>query len=330
MKELVSVLMSVHNEPAEYIDEAVKSICQQTHNNIEFIIIDDASDEPTSSHLKELCNRYPIIQLYRNEHNIGLTASLNKGLSLTNGEFIARMDADDYSCPSRLEKQLSYFKNHPEIDILGTGVISFGQITMFMSPVNGASYKEVQSNLFFQSSLCHPSVMMRKRFLMDNNLSYDENVKKGQDYDFWERSSEYGKLAVMPDVLLYYRTHAKQITSTCRQEQDKTLEMVIRRRLKRIGVIPDEREMLCHLALMGRVNSIPLREIKAWVDKLVNHSVACEYIDTPTLRENLRQRYIMAKMKRHTMPSFNDLGDILRIGLQRIQLKRKLRKFKRE
>ena len=330
MKDLVSVVMCVHNEPTEYIDLATNSICQQSYRNIEFIIIDDASNDFTSSHLKELCNRYPIIRLYRNESNLGLTSSLNKGFALSKGVFIARMDADDYSCPTRIERQYEYFKSHPDVGIIGTGVVSFGQETKFMSPVKGSSYKDVQSNLFFQSSLCHPSVMIRKEFLTNHNLSYDENVKKGQDYDLWERASVYGKLIVMPDVLLYYRTHEKQITSTSREEQDKTLKKVILRRLQRIGIEPNEQEINCHFALLGQVNSSTISEIEKWINKLVDYSNTYNFIDTPNFSANLMQRYVLTKIKRHIMPNYKEWGVALRILLQRIHLKNKLNILRKE
>lgn len=330
MRPVVSVLMSVHNEPARFIEVAVKSICEQTYKNLEFIIIDDASEEETYDCLKDLADKHDIIKLYRNERNIGLTATLNKGLALCNGEFIARMDADDYSLPERIERQVDYLNEHSEIDILGTGVVSFGLDIKFMSPVDGFSYSDVQSSLFFQSSLCHPSVLIRKKFLIDNKLSYDENVKKGQDYDLWERASVCGNLAVMPEVLLFYRTHKKQITSTNRGEQDMTLKKVMKRRLNRIGINPSEEDMLCHLALLGHVNSATVSQIGAWIDKLTTHSSKYAFIDTPNFSKNLKDRFVVVKMKKHRMLDLSEWGIALRILRHRFLLKQRLDKIKSE
>lgn len=329
MNNLVSVLMSVHNEPAGFIDVAVKSICNQTYPNIEFVIIDDNSDEETYQHLRYLSEEYKIIRLYRNEENLGLTRTLNKGLSICTGDYIARMDADDYSCHQRIEKQVAYFEAHPDIEILGTGVVSFGQEVKFMSPINGYNPQDVQSNLFFSSSLCHPSVIIRKSFLDRTGLTYDESVKKGQDYDLWERASVYGNLAVLPDVLLYYRIHNKQITITNREDQDQTLQRVMLRRLQRIGISPNRQEILCHLALMGQVNTASIDEIKAWVNKVVSHSIDCKYIDTPILHKNLKQRYVLAKLKKHIMPDFDDSIHVLQIMFHRFRLRYKLYKIKK-
>lgn len=328
MTPLVSVLMSVHNEPAEFIDKAVKSICEQTYKHLEFIIIDDASDMGTYNYLKKLSAEYEIIKLYRNDYNLGLTATLNRGLSLCNGDFIARMDADDYSLPQRIHKQVEYFEKYPDIDILGTGVVSFGQDAIFMSPMNGYSNAQVQSNLFFTSSLCHPSVMIRTAFLEKYDLKYDEAVKKGQDYDLWERSSIYGKLAVLPQVLLYYRLHSNQITNTNRQDQNESAERIIRRRLKRIGLIPSDKEMLCHLALKGQSNDTTINEIYNWIEKLLKNTSHFSFIDNKILAKNLHGRLILIKLKRHILPKINELPEVVSILMDRAILKYKLIKYR--
>ncbi len=307
MDKLVSVLMSVHNEPSMFIDVAVKSICNQTYNNIEFVIIDDYSDDKTYNHLKQLSESHKIIKLYRNEENLGLTATLNKGLSLSNGDFIARMDADDYSCPERIAKQVEYLCEHPDIDILGTGVISFGEKKIFMSPINGFSPQDVQSNLFFTSSLCHPSVMIRRSFLCKTGLEYDEMVKKGQDFDLWERASIYGNLAVLKDVLLYYRTHTKQITSTNRKDQNITAEKIMRRRISRLGISPSKIEMKAHYSLKRQKAEIGLNDISLWIDKLINASKDIPYIDSTNFANHLHIRYVTIKLKARKIPNLIEL-----------------------
>lgn len=329
MNVLVSVLMSVHNEPSEFIDLAVRSISGQTYENIELVIIDDHSDDVTFQHIMKLSERYKNIKVYRNKKNLGLTASLNIGLKLCAGEFIARMDADDFSCPSRIAKQVEYLNEHQDIDILGTGVVSFGEKTMFMSPVNGYNPYEVQSNLFFASSLCHPSVMIRKAFLDRTGLTYDESVKKGQDYDLWERASILGKLAVLKDVLLFYRLHPKQITSTNRKEQDDTLRMIMVRRLNRMGIIPTDKDMECHLALMGQNNSASISDIKKWIDTILDSSRDIRYIDSKTLINNLKRRYVLNKFKRHVGISINEIPVAFGILWYRIVLLFNILKFKK-
>ena len=113
----ITVLMSVYNTKEDYLREAIESILNQTLREFEFIIINDASNEQTINILDQY-NDDRIIRI-DNEVNHGLTASLNKGLSVAKGEYIARMDADDISYPNRLELQYQYMQKHPNVAILG-------------------------------------------------------------------------------------------------------------------------------------------------------------------------------------------------------------------
>lgn len=325
-KNLISVIMGVHNEKEEYLLLAVDSILKQTYNELEFIIIDDQSDEHCEGLLKEIASKDSRIRLYRNETNLGLTKSLNRALSYAEGEYIARMDADDFSIPERFEKQVAYLRTHSDIDILGGGVVSFGDSCEFFSPAFGYTNEQAQCDLFFQSTLCHPSVMMRRSFLDKHHLSYDENVKKGQDYDMWERCSVHGKLAVMEDVVLYYRVHAAQITSTNRKDQDGTARMVRTRRLGRIGLTPTEEEYKCHLMLLGlKDKSVGVREVKDWMDKILEANRKNPIADDKTLTNNLQNRFVLFKA-RHGKKLILDLPLLLKTAVSRIRMRTKLKK----
>lgn len=325
--ELISVIMGVHNEKDEYLRLAIRSICQQTYTSFEFIIIDDFSDEHCENLLKEIAGTDNRIRLYRNETNYGLTKSLNRGLSLANGEYIARMDADDFSIADRFEKQLTYFTNHPDIDVLGGGVVSFGDSCEFFSPAFGYTNEQAQCDLFFQSTLCHPSVMMRRSFLDKHALTYDENVKKGQDYDMWERCSVYGKLAVMEEVVLFYRVHTAQITSTSRNEQDDTARMVRTRRLRRIGLFPSGEEYKCHLMLLGLIDkTVETQAVKAWMEKIKVANKTNPVVDDMVLSKNLQKRFVLFKA-RHGKKSLTDMPSLLKIAFSRIRMRYKLKKI---
>lgn len=327
MDPLVSILMSVHNEPVKFIDVAVDSILKQTYSNIEFVIIDDASNYETQQHLRELANKHKNIILHINENNIGLTASLNKGLTLVRGEYIARMDADDYSLPLRIERQVEFLKNHLEINIVGTGVVSFGEKVIFMSPVNGFTPADIQTSLFFQSSLCHPSVMLRRSFLNQTGLKYDERVKKGQDYDLWERASLYDGLAVIKDVLLYYRLHPKQITSTSHSEQERTAEMIMRRRIMRLGINPSESEMKAHLTLKSQSTCSNLNDIANWIDKLIKASINNPHIESKNLADDLFKRYTIIKFRSHKFLDLRDFRNLFNILVSRLHMRYVLSRY---
>lgn len=328
-KGLISVVMGVHNEQEDYLRAAFNSIFSQTYKGIELIIVDDASDAACKSVIDELCDGKTNVKVIHNETNIGLTRSLNKGLDAANGEFIARMDADDISLPERFKKQIDFLDNNQDIDIIGTGVISFGAETKFMSPSNGYNNNEAQCNLFFSSTLCHPSVMIRKKFLDKHNLRYDEKVKKGQDYDMWERCSVYGKFAVIKDVLLYYRTHSKQITSTNKADQNLSAENIRKRRLGRIGLTPSEKEYKCHeLLASGNDKTISPYDVEQWISKVVLNNEKSGLVDSKTLQCNLKSRFLLYKFRNRVGLRIKDIWPLCKVLLGRATMNIKLKLMK--
>lgn len=326
---LISVVMAIHNEPEDFLRVAINSIFHQTYNNIELIIVDDASDVACQSAIDKLCGDKLNVKIIHNHINLGLTCSLNKGLDAANGEFIARMDADDFSLPERFERQIAFFEANPDIEIVGTGVVSFGEVTKFMSPTNGYNNDEAQCNLFFSSTLCHPSVMIRKKFLDEHHLRYDENVKKGQDYDMWERCSEYGKMAVIREILLYYRIHSKQITSTNKVEQNNSADIVRKRRLGRIGICPSEKEYRCHeLLASGNDKTISPHDVEQWISKVLSHNEKVGLVDSKALQRNLQSRFLLYKFRNHVGLGIKDILPLCKVFFGRATMNIKLKLMK--
>lgn len=328
-KGLVSVVMGVHNEQEDYLRAAFNSIFSQIYKDMELIIVDDASDAACKSIIDELCEGKTNVRVIHNETNIGLTRSLNKGLDAANGEFIARMDADDISLPERFEKQINFFEKNQDVEIVGTGVVSFGEETKFMSPPKGYTNDKAQCNLFFSSTLCHPSVMIRKQFLDEHNLRYDESVKKGQDYDMWERCSVCGKLAVIKDILLYYRTHPKQITSTNKADQNLSAENIRKRRLGRIGISPSEKDYRCHELLASGVDkSISPSDVEEWISKVILHNKKSGLVDSKSLQRNLQSRFLLYKFRNRVGLGIKDILPLCKVLFGRVTMNIKLKLMK--
>ncbi len=119
----ISVVLPVYNSE-KYIAEAVQSILDQTFTDFELLIINDASTDGTLQILESF--KDDRLKIINNPTNLKVVKSLNKGLELAQGEFIARMDADDIAYPQRFEKQIAYFKKYPQVDVCGTWVQAFG------------------------------------------------------------------------------------------------------------------------------------------------------------------------------------------------------------
>jgi len=222
----LTVLLAVYNGAA-YLCEAIESILQQTFSDFEFLIIDDCSTDSSI----EIVNGFndKRIQLICNAENIGLAASLNKGIGLSKCNYIARMDADDISDLRRLAVQFDFMKAHPEVGVCGTWVKTFGEGEV-LEWQYAANSDDIKCSLLFECPLAHPSVMLRRDVLLDNDIGYDENLKVAQDYDLWVRLSDITKFANIPSILYHYRLHAHQAGKLKALEQSR-LSMAIRNRL---------------------------------------------------------------------------------------------------
>lgn len=209
---LVTVLMSVYNGE-KYLSEAIESILNQTYKNFEFLIIDDGSTDSSKKIVKSYNDSR--IKLIENEENIGLTRSLNKGIELSKGKYIARMDADDISFPERLEKQVDFMENHEDVAVCGScaGIINEKDIE-YSSFINPETSAEIKVALFFFNPIAHPTVMIRKDVLNEIG-SYDPYFEKTQDYDLWYRIYLAGHdFYNFQEKLLIYRNHKTNITNT--------------------------------------------------------------------------------------------------------------------
>ena len=176
------------------------------------MIINDGSTD-SSAELIESYND-PRIRLVHNKTNLKLIKTLNKGIRLARGQYIARMDCDDISMPDRLSKQVAFMDAHPEVDILGTGfyvIDSNGKLNYkVLFPLNHAL---LRWSLCFYCPICHPSTIIRKDALLKIG-GYDPEMLHAEDYDLWYRLSKKTKLANLPDILIYLRKHKDSVCST--------------------------------------------------------------------------------------------------------------------
>ena len=200
--------MSVYNSE-KYIVDSIESILSQTFTDFEFIIIDDGSTDNTARILSNFLD--PRITVIHNEKNIGLVASLNIGIAIAHGEYIARMDADDISLPDRFAQQIEYLKQHPEVGVVGGW---YQWMNVDGKPMRVVRFPVHDNVLRWQlivdvPPLCHPSVMMRKKAI--KSVGGYANYLFAQDYDLWRRLSMGWKINNLPMVLLKRREHPARI-----------------------------------------------------------------------------------------------------------------------
>lgn len=202
----VSVLLPVYN-CEKYINESVDSILNQTFTDFELIIIDDKSTDNTLNLIKKY-NDNRIIVFEKNQ-NSGYTNSLNYGISIAKGEFIARMDADDISLPTRFEEQIEFLESNPEFILCGSWLQVIGTSRIIKKPEN---HQEILIHLLYSNPIGHPSVMLKKEVLY--KFKYDINKEPAEDYDLWTKLIWHGKMYNIQKPLLLYRKHDSQISTT--------------------------------------------------------------------------------------------------------------------
>ena len=209
----INVIMSVYNGKP-HLKEAIDSIFNQTFSDFEFIIINDCSTDASLEIIKSYDDGR--IKIISNEVNIGLTKSLNKALKEASGKYIARQDADDISLPNRLELQLKYLENHPQVALLGTGIY-----------VVDARGKEIEKRIMQPNPraslqkgnrIVHGSVMFRKSAI-DKIGGYNEALKYAQDYELWLRMAKRHGVRNLPLPLYKLRMHGGSILSQKAEEQ---------------------------------------------------------------------------------------------------------------
>ena len=237
----VSVVMPVFNGE-RYLKEAVEGILNQTFGDFEFIIINDGSTDNTRGILESYADAR--IKLVEQEHQ-GLIASLNRGLAIAGGEYVARMDSDDIAAPERFEKQVAFLRTHPKIGILGTAcriIDDNGRdLGVRRWPISDL---EIRWTSLFSSPFGHPTVILRRDILTKHGLEYADVFHMVEDYDLWIRALNHTRGANLDEPLLKYRVHGDRVTSKFRDQQLRNHDAValraIREQLPEFVITPEQ------------------------------------------------------------------------------------------
>ena len=209
MNPKISVILPVYNAE-KTIAESIQSILNQTYDDFELILINDGSTDNSEQIILTFQDKR--INYYINEGNKGLIYTLNRGIELAHGEYIARMDADDRSLPQRFEKQVKILNDFSNIVVCGTQIKGFGipgaESFKYISKERSADIKRY---LIINSAIVHPSAMIRRKTLIDNHIRY-KNYLHAEDYKLWTDLVEFGDFYNIPEILLEYRVSETQIS----------------------------------------------------------------------------------------------------------------------
>lgn len=210
MKPLISVLMPVYNGE-DYLVEAIDSILAQTATDFEFLIMNDGSTDKTEEIILSYTD--PRIKYHKNEVNLKLIKTLNKGLGLVSGKYLARMDADDISLPTRFEVQLKAFEADKDLICCGTAMVNFDDTTGFKQDIMYSdNYEHVRLRMLFGCHIAHPTATFDMDVIRKHKLEYDARYVHCEDHHFFYQIAKLGKLINVPNYVHKHRVHANSIT----------------------------------------------------------------------------------------------------------------------
>lgn len=265
---IITVLMPVYNAE-KYIAEAIESILNQTYTDFEFLIINDGSTDNSLKIIESYKDKR--IRLINNETNIRLIATLNKGIDLARGKYIARMDADDISLPQRLEKQYTYMESHPEVGLLGSYIRTLGLENNYDVHFK-TTHDEIKFKLFFDTHFPHPAAMIRKSVLIEHDLRFEKAYIHAEDYDLWNRMSRYTRLAVIPEILVHKRVHPDQISVKHTPIQLRVSSDIRRLLIKNMSVEASDEEIELYDNFLADKIPVTFKSLKTlllFFDKLI-------------------------------------------------------------
>ncbi len=214
----ISVIMSVYNGEA-YLKETIESVINQTFKNWEFIIINDCSTDSTAQILADYAAKDERIKVHTNEVNLRLPASLNKAISLSQGKYIARMDADDICLPDRFLKQYNFMEENSDVSLSSCRFMTVKNGVYMSGGAGGRCDNEaLRALLLVRNPILHPGIIAKAEVM--KKLNYDTSLTCTEDLELWTRMAiKNQKMVILPECLMIYRLHDKQITSTTLERQ---------------------------------------------------------------------------------------------------------------
>jgi len=285
MTPLITILMPVHNG-AVYLPEAINSMLRQSLKDFEFLIVDDASTDPSVAIIQGF--KDPRIRLIQSPTRLKLSGALNLGLDNAKGRYVARMDADDISLPRRLEIQAQFMEQHPEIGLCGTWIRYFGGSShaILKRPLHHA---EIQAFALLDTPFAHPSVMMRRDMMEQHQLRFNGDFFPTEDFELWIRAIRAFPTANLPQILLRYRIHGKSLTGADWSTMDEQAIRVVQTQLQFLALTPSADELRFHRQLaMGRLNMTTalLDQAENWLTRLIEANQSSGTFD-PTAMESI-------------------------------------------
>lgn len=285
--DLVSVVIPCYNAE-KYIEKCLQSVLNQTHTNLEIIVIDDASTDKSLEIISKIEDKR--LKIVQNQTNEGIVKSLNKAIKQANGKYIARLDADDFMQQERIEKQVNFLENHQDIALVGSNHILVDENENVLQYVSyPETYEEIQVFKYFLNPISHPTTMFKASVFEE--FMYSEEYPHCEDYALWFQISNKYKIANLPEYTTFYRVHNESVTIKNGGEQQENVFGLILDEFDKIGLELSDEEIKTHSAIITKKGKTyfnspeKIESLENWIDKILNFFK----IDNEVYKETLLQ-----------------------------------------
>lgn len=299
----ISVIMPVYNA-APFLKESIESILNQTYKDFEFLIFNDGSTDNSMEIIESF--KDPRIKFFNSSKNYGLIKHLNEGIKLANGEYIARMDADDISRPRRFEKQVEFLDQNKEYGICGGNLMIIkpsGKKYYWLYPKED---EEIRVRQFFNVGFAHPTVMIRK-ILFEKTELYNQDYYSAEDYDLWFRLLKISKGYNINEVTLKYRIHNQQVSTIQGTKQNKLSGLIRARYLNDLNITLNENMIAYHndiIILPWKNEDQFIQEAIEWVNFIIAQNNSIKLFNTLIFNNSI-SKLVINKLDTLTNKNFD-------------------------
>lgn len=286
---VISCIMPVYN-CENYLSQAIESILNQSFKSFELIIINDKSTDRSEDIIKSY--RDSRIVYIKNEKNLGIVYSLNKGLEIAKGKYIARMDGDDIAYPDRFKKQFEYLEENDDIGLISCWFEMIGGRNGIIKYDTDSEY--VKCKLLFSLQLLHPGWMFRKKEFNKYGIKYEEEYKFAEDYALLAKAARYIKMTNIGEVLMKYRVSDFQtsyIQKNVQYEISKTIKKLL---FNNLGIKLKDEEIKIFQEYANQLKICSFEKIKILDDiycRLIEQNERIGYYKKEVLKEILEKSY---------------------------------------
>jgi glycosyltransferase involved in cell wall biosynthesis len=289
----ISVLLPVFNAE-KFLKESIESILNQTFKDFELIVINDGSIDNSENIIQSYTDSR--IRYIRNETNLGLIKTLNIGIELSEGKYIARMDADDICSLNRFEKQYNFLEQNTDVVLCGSWVKRIDEFGNVKGKIRRIDTNElIRANMLFTTPFIHPTVMIRKEVLAGN--LYNTEAKHCEDLELWVRLSQISEYQFynLPNYLLFYRIHSSNVSVlNVNFQTEKRKQLLLPYIEKLVGNVTEE-ELNVHFSSfsINPLSKIEIEKLKKWISVLSEKNKTYKLYDQKSLEALLFSRWII-------------------------------------